>query len=249
MKKLFIATLSLVVSAAFAQKDDDIVYYEDSNVRNSRFSAALVLNPHYVDRRLIDDEGIDQSGDFDVVDNDAAGSFALNYNLDLFYSIGSSFDVGVGFGIANAAFEVENAYLYNTPDFDFGLGTDTILINAETEVDMYTVPIKLSFNTSISDLFDLEVIPAVQLIFINNYETTFNAVGLDNYTYDFTEQTQDLNYTVGISLGGTWYFSENWGFFFRGNARYMLNSMIELENYPRETLYGFGANTGVKVRF
>lgn len=246
MKKLLTLLIGLSAMAAWAQPDD-IVYYEDSKVKNSRFSLALVANPNYTDRRLINDE-IPAGAGFDLVDNKAKGGFAFNYNLDLFYSIGSSLDIGLGIGRANATFEVENASVYNTPQFDLGV-SDTMLVNATTDVEMYTVPIKLNFNTSISDIFDLEVIPTVTLVFVDSYKTTFKATNVPDFTKDFTDQTNDLNYTVGISLGGTYNFADRWGFFVRFNARYLLKPLIEADNYPRETLYSFGSNLGLKFRF
>ncbi len=246
MKKSLTLVIILLSFVGWAQPDD-IVYYEDSRVKNSRFGFALVLNPNYTDRRLINDE-IPAGGGFDLVDNKAAGSFALNYGLDIFYSIGSSLDIGVGIGRAEASFGVENAQLYNTPQFDFGV-SDTLLVSATTDVNMYTIPIKLNFNTSISEVFDLEVVPTVELLFMDSYKTTFEAAGVPAFTRDFTEQTRNFNSTVGISLGGTYYFAPRWGFFLRFNARYMLNSMIEMDDYPRETLYSFGSNLGLKFRF
>ena len=246
MKKLLICVFTLASVQMWAQPDD-IVYYEDSDVRNSRFSINLVANPSYTDRRLINDE-VPAGAGLDLVDDRAAGGFAFNYNLDLFYSIGSSFDIGVGLGRAEAFYSVERAQLYNTEAFDMGV-EDTVLVDAETEVNMWTVPIKISFNTSVTDIFDLEVIPTVSLIFIDKYETRFRPLSGTEFTKDFTEQTQDMNYTVGISLGGTWYVTDNLGFFFRANANYMLNSMIEVDSYPRETLYSVGSNLGLKIRF
>lgn len=246
MKKLltFFFALSGFVAAA---QPNGIVYYEDSDVRHSRFSMSLNLNPNYTDRRLINDE-IPAGAGFDLVDDRASGGFAFNFGADLYYALSPTFDIGLGAGRAHAAFEVERAEVYNTEAFDFGL-SDTARVDAQTQVNMWKFPLKVNFHTAISDIFELEVLPAVSLVLIDKYETTFEAESMPSFTRDFTAHTQDVNYIVGLSLGGTWYFAENFGFFFRANANYMLNSMIEVEDYPRETLYSFGSDMGLKIRF
>jgi len=66
---------------------------------------------------------------------------------------------------------------------------------------------------------------------------------------DFTDLTRDLNYQVGIDLGGTYYFTDQLGLFVHFNARYMINNMLERDNFPRETIYSFGSNLGLKYSF
>ncbi len=244
MKKQMIALVLLgCCTLGYGQKDKrDIDYYSDSEVKESRFSIAALLLPNYTDRRLINDE-VPSGGGLDLVNEDAMGSFALNYHLDLIYSVGSALDLSIGFGYMSTTYSFENAaYYFNR--------NDTLTVNASTDVGLYTVPFKLNFNTSISDAFDLEVVPSVELAFINAYQTTYDPQnGGESFTVVYDERTNNINYLVGISLGGTFNLTENWGLIFRGNIKYMLNSLIEESNFPRETLYSFGINTGLRYRF
>lgn len=246
MKKLFfLAALIALVLPLSSQDDEDIVYFEDSDVRQSRMSIALLANPNFTNRNLINDE-IPEGGGFDLLVAETQGSFAFNYNLDVFYSLSSALDIGVGFGRANAAYTVSEVLVYESDSFVYS-PVDTINFRAELSTNMWILPIKLNFNTSISDIFDLEVIPTVSLIFPDKYSMNLSAPGTESVDLDLSDFLRNLNWRVGISLGGTWYFAENWGFFLRANANYLLNSMIEREGYPRETLYSFGADVGVKL--
>lgn len=245
MKKIFLTLAVMALGLqAWSQKDDDIVYFEDSDVRQSRMSLALVANPNFTNRNLINDE-IPEGGGFDLLVAKTSGSFAFNYNLDVFYSLSSALDIGVGFGRANAAYSVSEVLVYQSDSFVYEL-TDTINVSADLATNMWTMPIKLNFNTSISDIFDLEVIPTVSLIFPDKYSMKLRSPGTEDIDLDLSDYLRNLNWRVGISLGGTWYFSENLGFFVRANANYLLNSMIERPGYPRETLYSFGADIGLK---
>lgn len=246
MKKLFfLAALIALVLPLSSQDDEDIVYFEDSDVRQSRMSIALLANPNFTNRNLINDE-IPEGGGFDLLVAETQGSFVFNYNLDVFYSLSSALDIGVGFGRANAAYTVSEVLVYESDSFVYS-PVDTINFRAELSTNMWMLPIKLNFNTSISDIFDLEVIPTVSLIFPDKYSMNLSAPGTESVDLDLSDFLRNLNWRVGISLGGTWYFAENWGFFLRANANYLLNSMIEREGYPRETLYSFGADVGVKL--
>lgn len=245
MKKFFVFALLVMVFQLRSQKDQgEIVYYEDSDVKHSRMSLALLANPNFSNRNLVNDD-IPEGGGFDLLDANTTGDFALNYNLDLFYSVSPSLDVGIGFGRANAFYSINDVRVYNTDSFPIGV-EDTVQFSADISTNMWTVPLKLNFNTSISDLFDLEVIPTVSLIFPDKYRINLynNSQTVD---FDISDYLRNLNWRVGISLGGTWYFADSWGFFLRANANYLLNAMVEREGYPRETIYSFGADIGVKV--
>lgn len=233
----------MISAVCYAQPggDEEIVYFTDSKVKHSRFSAALLLNPNYTNRRLINDE-IPLGGGFDLPTEDAKGGFQLNYNLDLFYSIGESFDIGVGFGRSTAFFEVNDISYYQDRQ-------DTVNADLSIKTGMYTVPIKLNFNTTVTDLWDLEVVPGVELGFFNVYEQTITPDGEAAVLQDLSSNTLGINYSVNLSLGGTYKLSDSWGLVIRGNVRYLLRPIIEEPNYPRETIYNFGTNIGLKYIF
>ncbi len=243
MKKLITFLFVTLCFSAFSQKDKDkdIVYYEDSETKNSRFGINLLLYPNFTDRRLLDEE-IPMGGGIELADDKSKGNFGLNYGVDLFYSLGSSLDIGVGVGRASAKYSVENAQFSLERD-------DTVSANLETETSWWNIPIKLNFNTSITDLWDLEVVPTVQLNFIDSYKTRVSPTNGDAFEKDFSAQTQNLTWSAGISLGGTYYFSENFGLLMRGHVQYMLTPLIEESNFPRESLYSFGIHTGLRINF
>ncbi len=242
MRKIVILLLLLSGTVIFGQKNGDIDYYTDSEVTRSRFSLALILNPNYTDRRLINDE-VPSGGGFDLPNENADGSIRLNYNLDLFYAIGSAFDIGIGFGYATASYSIDNVTFYQDRP-------DTLQTDLKVGVSMFTVPIKFNFNTTMTDVFDLEVVPVVELVFVNDYEERFSPLNNgSDITLNFGSSARSINYMVGLGLGGTFRIADKWGLIVRGNAKYMLNSIIELDNFPRETLYSFGMDLGLKYSF
>lgn len=242
MKKTLFLVFALCSCWAYGQDDDEIVYFTDSKVKNSRFSIALGFNPNFTDRRLINDE-VPSGGGFDMPNEDATGAFRVNGALDIYYSVGSALDVGVGFGYASGKYQVDNVMLYEGR-------TDTILANMDVTTTMYTLPIRLNFNTSVSDLWDLEVVPMLELNFINKYEAIFKPVaGGSDIVFDRSDEVRSINYSVGLGLGGTYKLNENWGINTRASLKYMLNPIIEKTDFPRETLFGIGADIGIKYSF
>lgn len=248
MKRIFIIALLAGGISAFGQKKkDDIVYYEDAQVKHSRFGFALNLLPNYTNRRLINDE-IPDNGDFMLPNSKATGALQLNYGADIFYSVGSALDISIGFGHESADYKVENVRVY-----DGGRAVDSLgyIANMATSAKMYTIPVKLNFNTSVTDIWDLEVVPTVQFNLPYSYEAKFSPVdgNRPNYTFDGADRLQNITYTVGIGLGGTYKFADNWGLIIRGRIAYMLNPFIEETGYPRETTYNYGLNLGLKYSF
>lgn len=252
MKKLLIALLCASSLLANAQeekdkkknKEDEVVYYEDSRVKKSRLSLALNLNPNWTSRRLINGE-VPAGGGYDLADDGAKGSFQFNYGIDAFVRFGSALNLGVGFGKSYGDFTEENAIYYQGR-------MDTLIVDVNTSVSMYTVPIKLNFSTALNDAFDLEVIPQVQLNFVDSYQNSYTVLKNDtvqNFDLDLTDRTSDLIWSVGIALGGTFKIADNWGLFVRGDIKYMLSPLIEEQNYPRQTLLTTGLNLGVKYSF
>ena len=228
---------------AHAQKDkDQVEYFTDSQVKNSRFALALTFNPNYTARRIIGDD-IDRGGGLDLKNEDATGAFQLNYNVGFFFELGSALDIGIGVGRAFGEYEVDNAKIY-TADID------TTLSHIKTSVSMWTVPLKFSFNTRITDILELEVMPVVEFSFVDKYDQAVTPVdGSAPFILNREDETRNLNTAVGLGLGGTYIITENWGIFLRGNVKYMLNPIIEKVNYPRESLYSFGADVGIKYSF
>lgn len=249
MKKLLVLSLiAMGLSLSAQKKKDDIVYYDDANVKHSKFGIALLTNPSFVDRRLINNE-IPEDGDFKLANKNATGALQLNYGLDIIYSIGSALDFSVGFGMSGVNYKVKNVTMndYTSVPGD----TSTYLANFTNSARWYAIPLKFNFNTSINDIWDLEVVPMVQFNLPYEYKSEVEPSNssLAKYTYDGSDDLSDITYTVGLSLGGTYKFADNWGLIIRGNVRYMLNALIEQEGYPRETTLGYGLDIGLKYSF
>lgn len=245
MKYRILSLLLLCSAFMYAQPGDeeDVEYFTDATVKHSRFSAAILVNPNFTDRRLINDETPEGSG-YDLFDEKANGSFQLNYNLEVYYAIRSGFHIGIGFGRSGANYSVDRVSYYdNRPN------NDTALAKLDVSIGMFTVPIKLNFNTRVNDLWDLEVVPSVSLNFFDKYDQTITPIGESAINSDLSGDTRLLSYTVSLSLGGTYYLSESWGLVIRGNGRYMLNPIIDKTNFPRETIYSFGADIGLRYKF
>lgn len=242
MKKWIVVLLVLPLWG-WAQ-EEDIVYYTDSEVKDSRLGLALNVNPVYSDLRIINNQLGLGGADFQLEDENAVGSFQLNFHGDLTFDLSPTFELSAGFGRAYGRFTLEDVQY-------FGVNNDTNLATYRADIRMYTVPIKINFHTALSEIFDLEVIPAVELNFIDRYRATFDPqpAGLNTFQEDYTDETQRLNYSVGLSLGGTFWMSDKLGLFARGTVKYMLNQMVDLETFPRETLLNYGLNLGVRYHF
>jgi len=244
MKKLILLSLLLSSLSAWAQPDDEIVYFTDSKVTESKFRLHLNANPYYTNMRLINDDAASSQISSFSQDNNTKGGFAFNFGLDLFYELASSFHVGLGINRAYGRYTVEGISLDidNTGSF--------LAANDEVEVSMISIPLKINFNTNISDVFSLEVIPLVEMNFLDSYIANINYQdpSVDDRVLNLSDNLRDFNWTVGLSLGGTYWFSDNWGAFVRASAKYMLNDMIA-EDWPRETLINFGGNLGLQVKF
>lgn len=247
MKKLLSFIFILFAGIIVAQPtDDDIVYYTDSDVENSRFNLALNVNPYFTDMRLINDDAASSLTNTFSDDIQADGSFRLDYGLDVFYEIGPSFHLGIGFGRSYGGYTWRDVVLDS-------LG---VTFDNEVSVSMWTIPIKVNFTTQISDVFSLEVVPSVEMNFLDDYNAiwTFeeNANAPADTSFKLVDRLRDLNWSVGLGIGGTYWFNDNIGVFFRGSVKYMINDMIQSDDsfpWPRETMINFGANTGLRVRF
>ena len=251
-RKLFILTLALLCAAPLAaqqdedekkKKKDDIKYYTDSRTKNSRFSVAANVLPSFLDRRIINSELNGGSG-FDVNDDNSEGAFKVNYGMDLFYSLSPNFEFGIGWGIANAGYIVDDVtFSLNRPD--------TIMVTQDAQVQSVNMPFKINFSTQLTDIFWLEIVPTVELNFLTKYENTFipNDADRQSFEVDFGDDLRKINYSAGIALGGRFFMADRWRFFFRANIKYMLNDLVLIDGFPRETIFGGGAITGIRYNF
>lgn len=255
MKRLLALALTLGSLAAVAQnkKKDDIVYYDDATVKHSRFGIAINGNPNFTDRRLINNEVTDGESYF-LPSPKAKGAFQLNYGMDLIFSIGSSLDISLGYAHGAVDYNVDNVEVLESAIIAGGDTSKTYTGNLKGSSAWHSIPLKLNFNTSINDLWDLEVVPMVQLNLPYSYQVDIEPVN-NSFSNKVVIDGKDLGwlssttYTVGLSLGGTYKFADNWGIILRGNVNYMLGALIERTNYPRETTLSYGLDLGLKYSF
>ncbi|QNR22912.1 hypothetical protein [Croceimicrobium hydrocarbonivorans] len=247
MRKLFTLGFVFIGLSLMGQVDDDIHYYTDSDVNKSRFNLALNLNPYYTDMRLINSDASNSLFNTYSEEFKATGSFKLDYGLDLFYEIGPSFHLGIGIVRAHGGYTWQDVVLDTlNPSF---------LADNEVDITMFSIPIKVNFTTRISDVFSLEVVPMVEMNFLDQYNGKISYNGNPNApadsTFNLNKDLTKLNWSVGIALGGTYWVSSEFGIFARGSVRYLLNDIVDPDGYswPRETLLNFGLNTGVRIRF
>lgn len=255
MKRLLALALTLgsLVAVAQNKKKDDIVYYDDATVKHSRFGIAINGNPNFTDRRLINNEVTDGESYF-LPSPKAKGAFQFNYGLDLIFSIGSSLDVSLGYAHGAVDYSVDNVKVREDEIISGGDTTVTYKGNLRGSSAWHSIPLKLNFNTSINDIWDLEVVPMVQLNFPYEYQIDIEPVDnsfASKHTIDGKERgwLSSTTYTVGLSLGGTYKFADNWGIIIRGNVNYMLGALVDMENYPRETTLSYGLDLGLKYSF
>lgn len=248
MRKILSIAL-LVGGFSLMAQPDDIVYYTDSEVNKSRFNLALNLNPYYSDMRLINDDASNSLFNTYSEEFEASGKFKLDYGLDLFYKIGPSFHVGIGVTRAHGGYTWRDVVLDTLNPF--------LLADNEVDISMISIPIKVNFTTRVSDVFSLEVVPMVELNFLDKYQGRLSFSDLSgasapaDSSFNLNNDLRDLNWSVGIALGGTYWISDEFGIFVRGSVRYLLNDMVDPNgyNWPRETLLNFGLNTGLRVNF
>ena len=245
MKRIILLCFILSSAVAWAQPDDEIIYYTDSKVSESKFRMHLNANPYYTDMRLINDDAANTLiSSFDK-DNNTRGGFAFNFGLDLYYELSSSFHLGIGISRGYGGYTVERVSLDLDEDGSFFIADDKVAVS------MISIPLKVNFNTTISDVFSLEVIPLVEMNFLDSYVASldYQDPSVSDEVLNLSDNLRDFNWTVGLSIGGTYWFSDNWGVFVRASAKYMLNDMIALDYWPRETLINFGGNVGLQVKF
>jgi hypothetical protein len=248
-RKLYTLCLLFIGIGLFAQPtdDDEIVYYTDSEVNNSRFNLALNLNPYYTDMRLINNDATNSLFNTYSEEFEATGKFKFDYGLDLFYEIGPSFHVGIGIVRAHGG------YIWQDVVLDTAM--PNLLADNDVDISMFSVPIKVNFTTRISDVFSLEVVPMVEMNFIDQYNGRISYNGISgapaDSTFNLNDNLQNINWSVGIALGGTYWFNNEFGVFMRGSVRYLLNDIVDANDFdwPRETLLNFGLNTGLRLRF
>lgn len=238
----FLAALSLLVMPNLHAQYTDGEYYTDSKVKKRIFGLGAHVNPYYNNRRLLNNS-LNPGTVFSLVDNASEGSWKVGGGIDVFITLNDNFEFVTGVSVSN--------YEFVYPQVQRGDFLDSLLnFRLEQTASFITIPIAISFRTELEDGWWLEFIPAWELSWLTDYEGYYERPE-DNFstTEDLQPLARDFYSWISISAGGTYRPFETWGYSLRLEGRYMLNSLIQRPDYPRETLYSIGANFGVQYRF
>lgn len=227
----------------FAQKDgkEKIVYFTDSQTKKSNISIALNVNPYISNRRIMSDS-IGLGGLPIGSSNESRTSpvFAYSFGGDLVFRLASSLELWTGVQYGTLGFKDRN-YEFNQQTYDL-----------TSKLSFINVPIQFSFRGTITEVFDLEFIPLIQINFLRSYTGKIsdkqNGSQIDQF--DVTNEARKMNYTVGISLSGNFRLAEEYSIFVRPFFHYMLNPMFENNaNFPRERYFSTGLTVGLRYYF
>lgn len=228
---------------AKAQRDnrDKIVYFTDYQTKKSRVSVALNFNPYLTNRRIMSDS-IGAGGLPIGSSNERRTTpvFAYSFGGDLVFRLASSLELWAGVQYGTLGFRDRN-YEFGNEEFDL-----------RSRLSFINVPIQFSFRGTITEVFDLEFIPMVQLNFLQRYNSVLfdKQSGAEVNRFDVTDEANVFNLTVGISLSGNFRLAEEYSVFVRPFFHYMLNPMFENnENFPRERFFSTGLTLGLRYYF
>lgn len=236
----FYSVFLLIPIIGFAQKDgkDKIVYFTDSQIKKSNISLALNFNPYITNRRIMSDS-IGLGGLPVGSSNEARTSpvFAYSFGGDLVFRLASSLELWTGVQYGTLGYRDRN-YEFNQQTYDL-----------RSRLSFINVPVQFSFRGTITEVFDLEFIPMIQVNFLRTYRGTISDKQNGNQVeqFDVTDQARKINYTVGISLSGNFRLAEEYAIFVRPFFHYMLNPMFENNpNFARERYFSTGLTIGLR---
>lgn len=251
MKNLIVTLLALGQFAVFAQKEEKIEYYTDSEVKRSIVSVQAGYMPYFTNRRLIANSVNPQNAYF-FLDNSVTGKFGQAYGADILFGLNSNFQVGVGLYNSFAHYQWDYVKII---DQISGNG-DTL--NGQFKVDIkanyLNVPIQFGFVTQVADYWYLQVFPALELNFLQQLERNYtiddpNLRPENNDDFgDITQKGTQFNMTINFGLGAEYRALEKVGIFTRLSFRYMFFE-IEEEAAMREVIYTIGGHMGVRYYF
>ncbi len=243
--RLLVLLLMLAPALVVAQKkqkkekEEKITYFTDSNVKRSRVSLATDGAGYFSNRNRLG-QGFSQGNTGDD-EPSTTGTFAYNFGGHVIFSLNRSLELWTGVVYATGG--------WTDHHFDF----QDMRTTMRASLEYINVPIQFSFHSEISELLDLEVLPMFEL----NYLTSYNEVVYEhrsdvllaenNLTDD--PDARQLNYTIGLSISGNYKFADNWSLYVRPFFHYMLNSIIDNPDRPRDVLIGAGLGVGLRYKF
>ena len=237
---LLLALFPMIVVAQRGQKEEKITYFTDSEVKRSSFSLATDGSLFYNNRSRIG-EGFTpgQSGSTDDLPS-TNGTLGWNSAFHLVWRITGSLEVWGGVAYAIGGWTDKHTEYMDQNSI------------TKASLDFINFPIQFNFRSQLNDLWDLEILPMIEINMLNSYTEDVYLRSNPDIRLISSELTQDarlFNYTIGLSISARYRFYENWSMHFRPFFHYMLNSLIDDPDRPRDVLYGTGLSVGFRYQF
>lgn len=237
---LLLLVLPLFAVGQKKEKEERITYFTDSNVKRSRVSLALDGSGYYSNRNRLG-QGFSQGSVTSDDDPSTSGTFAYNYGGHLVFSLNRSLEVWAGVVYATAG--------WTDHHFDF----NDIRTTMRASLEYINIPIQFSFHSEISEMLDLEVLPMIEINLLSSYDEVVyerrSDVLLNKTDMAADPDARRLNYTIGLSISANYKFADNWSLYMRPFFHYMLNSLIDDSDRPRDVLIGAGLGLGLRYKF
>lgn len=235
--------LLFVPSLLFAQKkqkEEKIIYFTDSEVKRSRISLATDGAGFYSNRNRLG-QGFNPGGAAGDDEPSTNGTFAWNAGGHIIFSLNRSLEIWTGVVYATAG--------WTDRHFEFNDMRTTMRANLE----YINVPIQFSFHSAINEILDLEVLPMFEVNILSAYDESVyersNNVLLNTTNLAEDPDARRINYTIGLSISANIKFADNWSVYTRPFFHYMLNSLIDDSDRPRDVLIGAGLGVGLRYKF
>ena len=243
-------TLALVLLgtlAAFGQKKEKIEYYTDSDVSRNWFGMGVHYNPYFSDRRVVEGSLDPTGAAIAYLNSSADGLYGQSIGFDLYFDFSDRFEIVAGADWVQGAWNYDVVQILGGIE---GVDPDTgRLYEMDVRYETFNVPIQFVIKSQISDMWQLEVAPMIEVAFLNRYDVKLFAKDGTTADVDLKPYSRDVNFNVGLSLGGTWWLTDQWGFFAKGNFRYALRPYMQEDIFFQEIPYLIGGNLGFRYQF
>ncbi|MCT4623699.1 MAG: outer membrane beta-barrel protein [Schleiferiaceae bacterium] len=233
---------------ANAQKDEEIEYYTDDVVNRSKVFASAHYSPYFLNRNIISSESFPDDPVNVILNSSAKGGYGYAIGIDLYYKLNKGLNLGLGVNRSAGSYTIDYKQALETAGFPTdSLAGDYIMT---TNVSYINIPLQFMYGISMNDLWDLEVVPQIEMNIVDNINRTATQTFDDERGNlgDQTDKAQQINWTVGIGIGINYYISESFSFFLRPQVRYMLRPMIPNDEL-NEVLLWLGGQAGLRLYF
>jgi hypothetical protein len=249
---IFILSFSFSMKAQ-KDKEEKIVFYTDDVVKRSKVYAGLHYSPYFLTRNVVAAGTTPGAGINYLLNESTKGGYGQSYGLDLYYKFGSSLHFGLGVNASNGSYQIDiKEALINVGIISDSIDGDYI---TTTKVSYINVPIQFVYSIPFGDNWELEVIPAVEMNFLQSLNRS--GTNEDDITEidwgDIKEQGRDLNWTVSIGIGANYRITPKFTVFARPHFKYQLRPLLqtsgEYSDNPNEVLMWIGGQTGIRFYF